>query len=123
MLTTWKLILITAVYALLSTVAAYVAAAVHVAGGAEHCPVEEVRLELRRNGHAALLAGDRVAHDERCPRLVLDEEEAVVAVVVAATTYPSTMERSVGQGNDGVRAGLGNKHVRTHAMYPGSGPS
>ena len=34
-------------------------------------------------------------------------------VVVASTTYPSTMERSVGQGNDGARAGLGNKHAYT----------
>ena len=87
----------------------------HVAGGggAEHCPVEEVRPVIRRNGHAAPEAGDGVADDERCPRLVLDEEEAVVAVVVAATTYPSTMERSVGQGNDGARAGLGCKHANT----------
>ena len=36
-----------------------------------------------------------------------------ISVVVASTTYPSTMERSVGQSNDGARAGLGNKHANT----------
>lgn len=35
-----------------------------VAGSAEHGPVEGALLELGRNGHAALLAGDGGAHDE-----------------------------------------------------------
>ena len=33
------------------------------------------------------------------------------------------MEKIVGQGGDGAPAGLGTSTARTHAMYPGSGPS
>ena len=36
--------------------------------------------------------------------------------VVDSTAYPSEMEKSVEQGNDGVRVGLGNKHVKTRDL-------
>ena len=32
-------------------------------------------------------------------------------IVVDSTAYPSEMGKIVEQGNDGVRAGLGNKHA------------
>ena len=40
-------------------------------------------------------------------------EGGVVGDVVDSTAYPSEMGKIVEQGNDGVRARLGNKHVNT----------
>lgn len=83
-----------------------VAAAVNVAlaaGGTEHCPVEKDRLELRRNGHAALLAADGVAHDDLRPRPVLDEDEAVAAIEHVVIVGAAAASKGETRGRDAVR--------------------
>jgi hypothetical protein len=70
-----------------------------ISGSAEHRPIEEACLELRRNGHAVLLAGNGVAHTDLCPRPLLDEDETVAAIdqivvfVVAALPKVEALRR------------------------------
>jgi hypothetical protein len=83
---------------------------VHVAlvvGSAEHSSVEEAPRKLRRNGHAAPLAGDGGAHDDLRKRGVLDEDTAVVAlehvvnIPVATSKIKALRRNAVGRAQGG----------------------
>jgi hypothetical protein len=83
------------------------------ASSANHCPVEGACLELRRNGQAALLAGDGVPHDDPFLKPDLGEDEAVVAIeeIVtegAAAAYKVEAPRTyaVGTIQDGIELEL-----------------
>jgi hypothetical protein len=80
-----------------------------VTGSAEHCPVEDAHLELRRNGQAALLAGDGIPHNDLCPRPALDEDETVAAIeqlititAPAASKVKAPRRYAIGRVQDGV---------------------
>ena len=83
-----------------------------VDGSTEHSPGEAIPYELWRNGQAALLAGDRFAHDDLIPQCVHEKDAAVaaikqfdhphgVAVDVQEMQVEPTWRDSVGSVHDG----------------------
>lgn len=77
-----------------------------VAGGTEHSPVEKANPELRWNGHAALLAGDGIAHSDLILRRSIDEDAAtpehiVLAAAAAAAKGEAFRRDAVGRVQGG----------------------
>jgi hypothetical protein len=82
------------------------------AGRAEYQPVGDARPELWRNGQA----GDRVAHNDLCPRPFLDDDETVAAIeqiVTVAAAEVSKVESLrryvVRRAEDGGELGVGDE--------------